>query len=323
MKRRILPLSFVSLLAVTACSGHHYGDMSQYVAAEFNYKNNFRILQLTDLHLSDKDTRDIHYKFMDLTVNDAKPDMIVVTGDLFTFASMNVAKELFDYLDSKGVPWTVTLGNHDEQCYFSVDWVTNYLNNYGSNCVFKDLQDDDLQGNCNFVINLKENGKVRDQIFIMDSNRYYYGDYFGYDFFKPEQIQWYEDMVKYTKDQNGGTVNSLMFYHIPLPEINDAWEKGEKIYDKGEKREACCPPDYNSGFFKKIKELGSTSAMFFGHDHVNNFINKYEGVIFGYGIKSTDRIYHADDMMGGRVIILKDDHSLDYQHIYHQYSEVK
>jgi hypothetical protein len=114
-----------------------------------------------------------------------------------------------------------------------------------------------------------------------------------------------------------------MFYHIPLPEINDAWEKGEKIYDKGEKRENCCPPDYNSGFFDKIKSLGSTSAMFFGHDHINNFEADYQGVKFCYGIKSTDRIYHDDDMMGCQTITIHDDHSLKIDRYYHTYAEVK
>ena len=38
-----------------------------------------------------------------------------------------------------------------------------------------------------------------------------------------------------------------MFYHIPLPEINAAWEEGTHI--DGEKREASCPPDHDYGFF--------------------------------------------------------------------------
>ena len=63
--------------------------------------------------------------------------------------------------------------------------------------------------------------------------------------------------------------------------------------------------------------------MFFGHDHVNNFEADYEGVKFCYGIKSTDRIYHAEDMLGGQVITIKDDHSLVIDRIYHTYAEVQ
>ena len=78
----------------------------------------------------------------------------------------------------------------------------------------------------------------------------------------------------------------------------------------GEKRENTCPPEYNSGFFDVIKEKGSTKAMFFGHDHINNFEVDYEGVKFCYGMKSTDRIYYADDMLGYKTIKIANDHSI-------------
>ena len=63
--------------------------------------------------------------------------------------------------------------------------------------------------------------------------------------------------------------------------------------------------------------------MFFGHDHINNFQVVYKGVTFCYGIKSTDRVYYDEDMLGGQVIVLKNDHSFTVEHIYHTYGEVK
>ena len=322
MKNKLTALAFISLLALSACGTKEY--QPQDYILEMNYKSDFRILQLTDIHLSDKDDKETQFKFMDLLYQDANnPDLVVVTGDLFTFAGKDTAKSLLKYFDSKKIPWTVCFGNHDEQCYFSVDWLTETLSKYGSYCMFKDLQDDKVNGNCNFVINLKDGSKVHDQLFIMDSNRYNFSfSQLGYDCFKEDQINWYSDIVEYTKKQNDDVVvNSLMFYHIPLPEIIVAWEEGTKIY--GEKREASCPPDHDYGFFGKIKELGSTSAMFFGHDHINNFEVDYQGVKFCYGIKSTDRIYHDEDMMGCQTITIHDDHSLTIDRYYHTYAEVK
>ena len=325
MKYKFTTLAFISLLALSACGTREYKPQDYIL--EMNYKSDFRILQLTDIHLSDKDDRETQFKFLDLLYKDASnPDLVVVTGDLFTFAGKDTAKSLFNYFNSKKVPWTVCFGNHDEQCYFSVDWLTETLSNLGSYCMFKDLQDDNVNGNCNFVINLKEGSKVHDQLFVMDSNRYNFDlSQLGYDCFKQDQIDWYESVVKYTKEQNGDTVNSLMFYHIPLPEANPAWEEAKNanavIY--GEKREASCPPDHDYGFFTKIKELGSTKAMFFGHDHINNFEVDYQGVKFCYGIKSTDRIYHDEDMLGCQTIIIHDDHSLKIDRYYHTYAEVK
>lgn len=331
MKKGLLFLPFIFSLALTSCATNKRHDIKEYIL-EANYKSNYRILQLTDPHLADKDDIETHLKFMDLTIKEANPDFIVVTGDLFTFASRTTAKRFFEFLDGYGVDWTITFGNHDEQCYFSVDWLTSLLNGYSEHCKFKDIQDDDVQGNCNFAINLMKDNQVFEQLIIMDSNRYYYGSYFGYDYFKDNQIDWYKRLVEHSKNEyRGGTevVPSLMFCHIPLPEIYDAWDEAKEGKNgttllRGERREDPCSPDYNSHFYDTIEELGSTKGIYFGHDHINNFIINFRGKIdFGYGIKSTDRIYYAEDMMGGRVIELHDDHSLEYIDIYHTYKEVK
>ena len=334
MKKNIVPLFFTTALLLTACGGKEYSP-SDYIAGSLDYRDGFRILQLTDIHMSDKDDQDLHYSFMDVLIKDAKKekvDFMVVTGDLFTFASKSTAKRLFKFLDSYDIPWTVVFGNHDEQTYFSVDWMTSYLNNFGHNCMFKDLQDDKVQGNCNFAINLKNpDGSIHNQLIFMDSNRYYFGNYFGYDYFKDNQQKWYKDLVDYTTGQNdGAVVNSLMFYHIPLPEIDkicdkDVMKPGDAGYNfiYGEKGEKSCPPDNNSGFFDVIKEKGSTKAMFFGHDHINNFEADYEGVKFCYGIKSTDRIYFEEKMLGYQTITIKNDNTLKIDRSYHTYEEVK
>lgn len=326
--KRLFLFSSVAALCLTAC-GQVKHSISEYIL-ELDYKPDYRILQLTDVHLGDKDNAKLHYDFMDLTINETNPDLIVVTGDIFTLASRSTAEDFFKYLDGHGIKWTVTFGNHDEQCFFSVDWLTSLLNKMtkeGTNCVFKDIQDDDVHGNANFAINLKKDGKIFEQLIVMDSNRYYYGSYFGYDYFKENQINWYKDLIDYTKRQNDGfVVPSLMFYHIPLPEVNDAWaayKKGEAVNkNNGEMNETPCNPDYNSGFFDVIVEKGSTTGMYFGHDHVNNFIINYKGVDFGYGVKATDRVYFNDSMLGGRVITLKEDHTVTYQDYYHTYSEL-
>ena len=324
MKKIFLPLVFVTAFSLTACGGKDYNP-SDYIAGTLPYRDGFKILQLTDIHMSDKDDQDLHYAFLDKLITEANAandvDFMVVTGDLFTFASRDTAKRLFKFLDSYGIKWSVVFGNHDEQTYFPVDWMTDYLNKFGSNCMFKDIQDDKVQGNCNFAINIVDGTTVKKQLILMDSNRYYFGSYMGYDYFKQDQIDWYENMVKETP------VDSLMFYHIPLFQINDAYEKGTRVYDgpKGNgdgKREDCCPPDVDSGFFKKITELGHTKAMFFGHDHINTFEADYQGVKFCYGIKSTDRIYYDDDLLGYQTITLDGD-QVNVHRSFHTYEEVK
>ena len=334
---------FPSIMAVclSACATRIY-EPKDYVL-KMLYSDDFRILQLTDTHVGDKDNMKLHYDFMDLTIKDANPDLIVITGDVFTFASKGTAKEFFNWLEGHNIPWTLTWGNHDEQCFFSIDWLTGYLNGLNakrekdgsSYCYFKDLQDDRIQGNSNFIIDLMNaDNTVFEQLVVMDSNRYNYKGYFGYDYFKQDQIDWYTAAVD-------GTIPSLMFYHIPLPEVRNAWaaaqedetkiakptihmyEGGDASKVAGQQNEDPCNPDYNSNFFDAIKKKGSTHGMYFGHDHINNYIVNYEGIDFGYGIKATDRVYADDNLLGGRVITLKNDHSLQYDDYYHSYKEVK
>jgi len=331
MKKKLVPLFFTTALLLTACGGKSYSP-SDYIAGTLPYRDGFKILQLTDIHMSDKDDQDLHFAFMDKLITEANAahdvDFMVVTGDLFTFASRGTAIKLFKFLDSYGIKWSVVFGNHDEQTYFPVDWMTSYLNNFGSNCIFKDLQDDKVQGNCNFAINVMDGATIKKQLILMDSNRYYFGSYMGYDYFKQDQIDWYSNLVDYTTSQNGGTkVDSLMFYHIPLFEINVTYDEGTRIYDgpKGNgdgKREDCCPPKENSGFFDTIKAKGSTKGMFFGHDHINTFETDYQGVKFCYGIKSTDRIYYHEDLLGYQTITLDGD-QINVHRFFHTYAEVK
>ena len=332
MKNKLVLFSSVFLLCLTACGKtnvHH--KITDYIL-EDDYVDDYRILQLTDIHLGDKDNYQEHFDFMDLTIEESKPNLIVITGDLFTFASKTTAKRLINYFNSKNCKWTATFGNHDEQCYFSVDWFTSQLEKAGDKCLFVDYEDDDVQGNANFAINLMKDGSVFEQLIIMDSNRYNFGGkgYFGYDYFKDNQIKWYEDLVDYTKAPN------LMFYHIPLPQVRDAWAAAEKDKslimnpkDNATQGEDPCNPEWDSGFFDVIEKKGYTQGMYFGHDHLNNYIVKYKtkdeykGIDVGYGVKATDRIYYGESMLGGRTIVLHNDHTLSYEDHYHKYSEVK
>ena len=373
MNRKTLNI-FLILITVLVCiasilsidTSEDVKDGSRYDTKEYfvnlDYKDDFRILQLSDIHLGEKDNADEHFKILTKTFNDADADFVVLNGDFLTYANKRVAKQLFDFIDSFNIPWACAFGNHDEQCLFSIDWLTDYLNNYGSNCVFLDLKDDDVFGSSNYVINLMDNNSIHDQIILMDSNRYYFGNYIGYDYIKPSQIEWYERVVNDSKSINGSTVNSLLFMHIPVPEFNDAWHeaggedaqnaikqqggfrdensktglekhinyseytsqfgKNGTVFEYGFSNPDSSAPKYNSGLFDKIVDFGSTKAIIVSHDHTYNSRILYKGVYLCYGINSTDRVIKDDNMIGGQVIVIHDDHSLSFEHIYHTYKEL-
>ena len=341
MKKSLLVIPSLFTMVLSACGKATYAVKDYTMEFEIDdSKTELRLLQLTDLHIGDKDNFETHKKFLDLIIDDekTKADFIVVTGDLFTFASKTTAYRLFDYFDSKNIPWTVTFGNHDEQCYFSATWLVDTLAAYAKKenhlCYFNDIQDkDDVDGFANFAINVHNTANTfKEQLIVMDSNRYKFApivEYVGYDYFHQNQIDWYTRLV--TTSKNEGYTHSLMFYHIPLPEINKAREEAAKdpsMFElpslNADVNEKACPPDEDLNFFKTISMLGSTKGMYFGHDHYNDFIIKYGGIDFGYGLKSTDRVYYDDSMLGGRLIkVTTSTHDIAYENIVHTYEEVK
>ena len=99
-------------------------------------------------------------------------------------------------------------------------------------------------------------------------------------------------------------------------ETTVVWNKETGIPSEagqGEFREGVGDPGYDNGAFTSMRE-SNILAYFVGHDHINycdiiynhddsNVANK---AIFSYGVKSTDQIYHDDDMLGYKLINLKD-----------------
>ena len=85
----------------------------------------------------------------------------------------------------------------------------------------------------------------------------------------------------------------MLFFHIPLQQYRDAYELYEQGSDEvkyffGENGETminkvCCS-DYPSKLFDTALELGSTKAMFCGHDHYNNMSLEYKGIRLTYGM---------------------------------------
>lgn len=321
----ILPFLSVCLASCSGSGVHH--DAKEYFV-DVDYKTDFKILQLTDLHLTMEDDLNYHLKFVDLTIKDANPDFIICTGDIFTFATTHVMDTLFNFFESHKIPWGVTFGNHDEQTYFSIKTLTGNLNSKYEYCKFIDIQDDDVYGNANYIVNINKDGKAKYQLVVLDSNRYEYTNGYGYDNFHQDQVDWYERVVKYSTEKNGYVVPSLAFFHIPFEEYEIAYnlyKQGSSLvtHHYGENREGIACSRKESQMFEKMVELGSTKACFVGHDHINNSDITYQGIELVFGIKATDRVYADKDMMGGLTITIHDDNSYTIDRIYHTYEEVK
>lgn len=306
----------------------------------------FKVMQLTDVHIgggilsAKKDKKAINA--VAAMITEEKPDMVVVTGDI-SFAvpwagTINnaYAHEYFKRLmENLGIYWTVTFGNHDSEAY-------NYHNRAAVAEMYEDedlkyclfsSEDGEVYGECNHVINVRNSsGLITKSLIMIDTNEYTDDDPLGvlwkYENIHKDQIEWYENTVKSLNAYNAAvlekmsekpeniedftTVQSLLFGHIPLMEVRNAYLEylaaGENDtpnvdYLEGKVGESA-PYVYCSNMeeemFETMLTLGSTKAMFYGHDHLNNIVMNYKGIILSYGYSIDYLAYAGIDKIGSQ-----------------------
>lgn len=295
----------------------------------------FRILQLTDIHLGGKyatlslDEAALYsiYTVIDRT----RPDLIIITGDLvypipiqsFTTDNATPLNQLCEFMNRVGIPWEFVYGNHETELLatHTAEQLDSILRGYsyaeGNGCLlYADVQPD-IYGRSNQLIEIcNADGSLNQALFLLDSNDYATGTLNDYDCIHPDQVAWYRDSIKRLSVQEGNLISSMLFFHIPLPEYQDAYEalqsgSTDAEYLFGEKRESVACSDYDSGLFDAVLELGSTKAIFVGHDHLNDMGIKYKGVDLIYG-KSIDYLAYPGidkltDQRGGTLIKIHSD----------------
>ncbi len=136
-------------------------------------------------------------------------------------------------------------------------------------------------------------GTLRQALFLIDSNAYTGEGIHVYDYIRDDQVEWYASEVRRLSSEAGHTIPSMVFFHIPLQQYRIAYELYEQGSDEvtyffgenGEKmRNKVCCSDYPSRLFDRMLELGSTKAVFCGHDHYNNMSLEYKGIRLTYGM---------------------------------------
>lgn len=278
----------------------------------------FKILQLTDLHYhlphKTKETDNIVKELVEKNA----PDLIVITGDtVFGPTNMMYSKHVAKLMDSLEIPWAIVYGNHDEEGKADKFWMGNVYEN--SKFGLYENGPFNIGGTGNYAVNITKDGNPFYSIVMMDSNRAtQYNGKQEYGAFTPSQVSWYGWLTDGLKA--GGYDKSMMFFHIPVPEYLDAYEQWKKDgFDEsgsGIKGEGVFCSPYNPGMFTKIKEKGATTHVFVGHDHVNNYSINYQDVILTYGMKSSRQFYYSEEMVGGTLISINDAREVTIEHKY-------
>ncbi|MBR5442542.1 MAG: hypothetical protein IKV44_06275, partial [Clostridia bacterium] len=231
-----------------------------------------------------------------------------------------------------------TFGNHDAEAYSYYDReavAEIYSSDEFEHCLFQ-AGPKDVDGYGNHIIEVKNSKGIITQAMVMIDSQAYVKDNIiesikgTYDNIHPNQVEWYEAEINRMNDENAqaiknlqgdengglfkdyGTVKTLAFFHIPLVEMNDAWTEfvdngykdtesfkyTEGIIAEGGRVVYCGYGE--DDLFEKMLELGSTKAMFNGHDHINNTTFDYKGIIFSYGYSIDYFAYSGIDKLGSQ-----------------------
>ena len=316
----------------------------------FTTDGDFKVMHLTDIHIGggflSKDVDRQALNAVATMVTKEKPDLVIATGDIAfpvpytagTFNNYSGASAFANLMESLGVYWSVTFGNHDSEAYsyFDREAVAEfYEKEEYKYCLFQ-AGPEDVDGYGNHIIEVKNSEGIITQAMVLIDSQAYVKDTViesikgTYDNIHANQVKWYETEINRMNAENKaviqliqgnkkgglqeqyGIVKTQAFFHIPLVEMNDAWtefvENGFKdtenfkyfdgIIAEGGRRIYCGLGE--DDLFEKMLELGSTKAIHNGHDHVNSTTFKFKGITFSYGYSIDYFAYSGIDKLGSQ-----------------------
>lgn len=357
----------VMAMALTSCGGQvidYNTHLTDYIF-EMQYHDNFNILQLTDLHWNvnssttsskqylDKLIKEVDRKIKKDQGNDAKIDLVELTGDQFMLANTYHVKTFIEYMEAQatlyGFKYAIIWGNHDRHGMYSPNWLADQYRN-AEHCFYKEF-DDNLYGRSNFVINLNQGNDTVWQIANLDSGASFSESPLSigrnYDYIRDDQVDWWKKIHKEAEDRSFHAVPTIAYYHIPQQDNGEAWElvkSGEPMKNRFFKLEGfgdAGKDNYQSLFIKEGK-LHSLKAAFMGHAHNVDWTVEYDGVVIGLGVKTGTELYYAHinpesanedvqrglaslvepitekfDLVGASLVTITDNHNFDLEHVYY------
>ena len=349
MKKIGLGLALVSLLTIPSCSNaivDYHDHLNEYVERMNTYHDGFTIVQLTDLHweiMTDVvGQRQYVQNLIDAIIAKKGPiDLIELTGDQFMFFDMAVIQDFIDFMESLNIPYAVLNGNHDRQGRAHPDWISNQYRN-AENCLYRQLDNDNVYGTSNFVINLYDNESSTDckwQIVNLDSGADYADNSFGigmtYDYIRQDQADWW----KAEHDLVGDDVPVLAFYHIAQYKMEEEWNEYEAAGDGFTRKQKFFKYERFASSTKNTTDYFYNAAVghglkgaFVGHAHADDWtVTTSDNVILGLGVKTGKELYYGKvtkddaekvgidkgfDLIGASVMTLHDGGDFDLDHFY-------
>ena len=305
---KILNKLFLATALMLICAAT---AIAQPNALKFNANHKFKIVQFTDIHWKyGNPASDEAGERMAEVLDAEKPDLVVFTGDvIFAKPAREGLDKALEATITRGIPFAVTWGNHDDEQDLSRKELSAHVATKTGNLT---STVDGISGVTNYTLSVKSTDGKRDAavLYIFDSNSYSpIKKVKGYDWIKHDQVEWYRQTSKaFTAANDGKPLPALAFFHIPLPEFHEA-AQNESAYFVGTRKEKACAPEINTGLAAAMLEAGDVMGVFVGHDHVNDYVVDWRGILLGYGrFTGGATVYHdIPDGNGARVIELTED----------------
>ncbi|MDX2414253.1 MAG: metallophosphoesterase family protein [Bacteroidales bacterium] len=278
----------------------------------FSDNKHFKIVQFTDTHFFIGGERSSEVLDNIQAIMDAeKPNLVILTGDIVTGGGENWPtieswELLTDLLIEFKTPYALVFGNHDDEAQTSREELLEYLAKRPY-CLLSDEEGDKVAGVGNYTLPVYNHvGVVEKLIYCMDSRSYALPNKHGvdgYGWFDKSQLNWFARTNQSWLLKNNN-VQSLLFFHIPLPEYKQAFFNGE--FRNGVRMEEECSPLINTGMFSEMLLQGNVLGSFVGHDHNNNYVAQLYNICLCYGYFSGGNSYGDLPLNGARIILLEE-----------------
>ena len=215
----VMVVGLVPIMAINAGAAYNNPNL------KFDSNGEFVLLQISDIQ-DDEEIDERTLAIINKAVARFQPDMAVLTGDNVTTKMTeskfkSAADQFLAPMLNNGVPVAVTFGNHDSEgntlnpAYGRQNQYDYYVS---KGCIDFDENSLSHVGSGSIPIYSNDGSRVAFCVFPMDT-----GDYDSngkYDHVEEDQNQWFlSEMTRLKALNNNTPVPTLVFQHIPVPEI--------------------------------------------------------------------------------------------------------
>lgn len=272
----------------------------------FNKDGKFKIVQFTDVHFKYKNpASDIALERINQVLDEEQPDFVIFTGDVVYSAPADKGMlQVLEQVSKRKLPFVVTFGNHDNEQGMTREQLYDIIRQVPGNL----MPDRGSVLSPDYVLTVKASSDAKKDaavLYCMDSHSYSpLKDVKGYAWLTFDQVNWYrQQSAAYTAQNGGKPLPALAFFHIPVPEYNEA-ASDENAILRGTRMEEACAPKLNTGMFAAMKESGDVMGIFVGHDHDNDYAVMRKGILLAYGRFTGGNTEYNHLPNGARIIVL-------------------